>query len=543
MSDIQSIFSELLRQGGLPLSRINVQSVTGYVTGLAVNGRANLRSIVDELQTLFQLDAIESGGILTLKPRAGQAVASLTIDDLVPLREPRALFEITRQPDTALPEQVDVVYLDPASDYQRGTQTALRQVAPVTSTRQTLDANIAMNASIAKRLADVLLDTTWTERFTLTFAVSTKHAALEAGDIVDMTLHGTVWRVRLLKVVQRGTLLEITSVTTKAAAYAYTSNSDSLTTTQRVLIAQPSTLYALDLPIVDDQDDTAGFFTVVGRATDDAQWRTTTLYQSTDNISFDVDSIAFSTASHGVATSVLPLCPNPASWDRAGQVTVELIDGSLNSLPLLEVLNGSNIALLGGEIIQFADAHLIAPRTYTLRTLLRGRRGTEHAMAGHSSGERFILLDSSLSKRPIALDRIGQPLWLKGVSNGCLLENAIPVTFTPQAVSLKPLSPAQLRGRRDAAGSLLITWLPRTRYSGGWVDGRDVLPSEASEQYRVTIMDGSTIKRTITTTSPSYTYTDSQQISDFGSLQSSVSVQIAQVSALVGAGTPAITIV
>ena len=50
-------------------------------------------------------------------------------------------------------------------------------------------------------------------------------------------------------------------------------------------------------------------------------------------------------------------------------------------------------------------------------------------------------------------------------------------------------------------------------------------------------MDGSDVVRTIAgLTSPSATYTAAEQTADFGSAQSSVTVRVYQVSALVGRG-------
>lgn len=70
-----------------------------------------------------------------------------------------------------------------------------------------------------------------------------------------------------------------------------------------------------------------------------------------------------------------------------------------------------------------------------------------------------------------------------------------------------------------------------------WRDGVDVPLSEESERYEVEIMSGATLKRTITgLTSPTTVYTAAQQVTDFGSAQSSISVRVYQLSAAVGRG-------
>jgi hypothetical protein len=60
---------------------------------------------------------------------------------------------------------------------------------------------------------------------------------------------------------------------------------------------------------------------------------------------------------------------------------------------------GANACLIGSEIVQFRDASLVSAGVYTLKGLLRGRRGTEASMTGHASGERFVLLRATGLRR------------------------------------------------------------------------------------------------------------------------------------------------
>ena len=75
------------------------------------------------------------------------------------------------------------------------------------------------------------------------------------------------------------------------------------------------------------------------------------------------------------------LPPGPEGrWDRGNVIELTLFDGSLTSATRLAVLAGANrIAIEGAqgwEVIQFADAELIAPGRWRLTTLLRGLGGS-----------------------------------------------------------------------------------------------------------------------------------------------------------------------
>ena len=104
-------------------------------------------------------------------------------------------------------------------------------------------------------------------------------------------------------------------------------------------------------------------------------------------------------------------------------------------------------------------------------------------------------------------------------------------------MGLRPLSPAHVRGAR-AAGDLAITWVRRTRIGGDSWDAVEVPLGEDTERYEVDILDGATVKRTLTATSPTATYTAAQQTADFGAPQSSVSLRVYQLSPVHGRGTP-----
>jgi hypothetical protein len=113
----------------------------------------------------------------------------------------------------------------------------------------------------------------------------------------------------------------------------------------------------------------------------------------------------------------------------------------------------------------------------------------------------------------------------------------VEVAHTFLGEGLKPLSPAHIRASRSA-GDLALTWVRRTRIGGDSWDGIEVPLGEAEERYEIDILDGPTIKRTLTATSPSVVYTATQQAEDFGSPQPSISLRLYQMSATRGRGTP-----
>jgi hypothetical protein len=74
-------------------------------------------------------------------------------------------------------------------------------------------------------------------------------------------------------------------------------------------------------------------------------------------------------------------------------------------------------------------------------------------------------------------------------------------------------------------------------------DGVDVPLNEESERYEVDVMNGANTVRTIAATAPTARYSAAQQVADFGSAQSAISLRVYQFSASVGRGWPGAAII
>jgi hypothetical protein len=207
---------------------------------------------------------------------------------------------------------------------------------------------------------------------------------------------------------------------------------------------------------------------------------------------------------------------------------------------MLDMLNGANAFIVGSEIIQAQNVVDNGDGTYTLSNLFRGRRGTEWACGTHAANESFVMPATGAQRVQNSLGVLGQTVYYKGVTVGQDPSAVASQSFAISGADLKPYAPCQIGGTADGSGNITITWLRRTRIGGeaDWADGvADVPLSEDSEAYDVDVLNGGTVVRTFTNL-PSATcyYSAAQQTADFGSVQSSVTVNVYQKSAQVGRG-------
>ncbi len=538
MSDVQTIIKDLLRRANVDASKIDVSAISKFVKGIGVGQRGTIRESLEDVINLFQIDAVESNGVLKFTTRGKSSVVTLTKDDLVPINnDPNEVVNVTRKQWFDLPDRIDLVFPDYGNEYDFSTESGNRSVLP-TNNSKTVQTNVVLTSVDAKTIAEVFLDTAWQEKFLFSFNTYLKHAYLEPGDVITLTYYNRNWLIRLTKVKTTGSVLELEGISSDIGTYSQPQVTGSTSRpVVTVSFADDTTLVILDIPLVNEASDVPGYFVAVRKLSTDINWRYADIYKSTNNVSFASDQTIGLSSISGTANTILPSPPSTIYPDLSSVVTVTLGGGTLASNTLDNLLNGSNAAVLGDELLQFTTATLIGPSTYTLSGFLRGRRGTEWATGTHQIGERFVLLGSEVANRDISSGEIGAQIYLKAVSNGQTESDVTATAFTPASIRLKPFSPVEIKGTRDVSNNLTITWVRRSRIGGEWKDLIDVPLGEASESYQVDIMNGSTVVRTLTSTSPTASYSAANQTTDFGSPQSSLTVKVYQMSATVGRGT------
>ena len=197
---------------------------------------------------------------------------------------------------------------------------------------------------------------------------------------------------------------------------------------------------------------------------------------------------AASEAVLGTATGVLA-AGQSAVFDYEAKVEVLLAnpDHWLQSCDDAALVGGTNLAVVGDEMIQFGSAEAIAPGRFRLSRLLRGRRGSEWAMAAHGAGEPFLLVDARALKRISAsASMIGTAITVTAYGPGNDGQEPV-VTRIVQGEAARQLSPAQLRGAVRVDGTLELGWTRRSRRGFAWIDAVDVPPDPDLSGYRITV--------------------------------------------------------
>lgn len=547
---VGDIVSDLFSRAGLGASVVDVTALTERCYGYAITSFSTLRRNIEPLMSAFMFDMVEEDYVLKCVPRGGSSILTINETELAARiygEETPQNLVITEKQESELPKRVNVHYLDVYRDYEKGVEFAEREVT-TSSNVINVELPIAMQAQQAAELADKLLAEAWIGKYTYRFTLPKKYSYLEPTNVITIELaDGDTFEMRLTSIAEGVSgIMECEAVASSSDVYtSYAQTEEGPANTDQITIPGPANIELLDIPILRDADDDPGFYIACGGFL--SGYQGSQLYKSNNGGETYVHEQALTKqATMGRTTDVLPDGPVTV-FDYDSTVNVRLTSGSLESKTRAEIEAGANMAVIGVdgalEVLKFTTATLEADGTYTLSGFIRGYRGTEQHTAGHAINDEFILLTTATIDREsdASTSEIGQTGYYQVIPYSALpetLANPQQFTFTNNANGLKPFSPVDIQGTRAANDDLTITWTRRTRLNGEWRDYVDVPLGEATESYSIDIMNGATVVRTLTSSTETVDYTAADQTTDFGAPQSSVEVNIYQISETVGRGFP-----
>jgi len=412
-----------------------------------------------------------------------------------------------------------------------------------------LDLPIVLTATEAAGKAEVLLYLYWLERYDVAVTLPPTYNQLEPGDVVTLvTSEGNVsLRLTAVHYTSDGRV-ECKAKYASAAIYTPTAvgASPAVTGPSTITPVGASVYVLMDVPMLNSAQSGPSFLAAMTGAL--AGWRGGVLIQSADAGSTWASLQDFGPpgSALGVATNSIGAV-EPRVIDSASLLNVTLTQGALYSVTQLAMLGGANHFAYGvdgrWEIIAAQTCTLVSGTSYVLKDLLRGRFGTEWAMSLHAVGDSLVLLDTTdVAAIAMSSGTIGLSYLYRGITVERDISTDSNRAFAYQGVNLKPLSPIALTGNIDPSiNDWTLTWIRRTRDGGEWRDNVDASLGEASESYAIDVFaDGSytTVKRTITASTPSCAYSSADQVTDFGSNQTTLYLKIYQMSATVGRGYP-----
>ncbi len=524
--DIKDVIAELCEYAGIDY---DVAQLPDEPCQMLIGQMTTVDEMLKMLALAYQFDRVDTSGIVKFIPRSATAVKTLTMDELgFSTQQSSSRYTSKRFQGIDLPRSVTVNYISPDTDYNKFTQVAQ---LPTFDAGQdvNIDLSLTLSHDKAKQIAETVLVQSHVERNQHVFTTTYKNVDLELADVIDTP----IGLVRITEVNERDEgLIEFT--VTDAGVQAAIAASDLAATLPPASSNVPVTIgYSQGLfvdPTALNSSDTGCRIYVACHGYDAAGWPGASIFVSNNGgASYELAKSTSVEATVGLVEAVIPDADYHV-WDETTTITVKLKTNTLTSASASAVLNGTNWAMIGQEIIGFRTATLTAPKTYTLSGLLRGRRGTEQFTSSHAANELFVMLDGLTRIDFTMADRTTNKKF-KVVTRGSSLDKVDAVDVNIQSNNLRAWTvenPKILKVGSDYQ----LSFGERVRYDNLLKDYAELTHDADWAGFGIAIFesDGVTLKKTYTTTSEFWTYTAAMQTTDFGSLQASIKTQVVQMS-------------
>ncbi|MEP7221684.1 MAG: phage tail protein [Novosphingobium sp.] len=454
------------------------------LVGLSCEGA--LSDTLAQIDTAWPIDCDVSGNRLTLGRDVNAAPAPLReaaisiADDAFGSKQ--GYTRKRMPPAAALPEILR--YYDIDRDYQPGLQRAPGRPRP--GQPATVELAAAMGSANARQLIETIARRASWARQTMAWRTAEFDPAVRPGSLVTVPGEPGVWRVNDWEWRDSGIELSLQRTFGEGVAPAETSADAGRVMPPLDALPGETRIAAFELPWDGSgSGDTPLQFTATSSSS--AGWKGAALF--VDHGDGQLQALGPSGRARAVLGQAVTAlaAASPHLFDRTSTVEIELASGDLalaDSTPR-QLAMGANRALLGSELIQFVKAVPLGQARWRLEGLLRGRGGTEWAIAGHIAGDPFVLLDGAATALDPAVVGDMPDTTIAAVGLG----DAAPVTtaIALRGITRRPLTPVHPRAEHMADGSLVLNWTRRARGGWAWLDGVDLPLHEQAEIYEVTL--------------------------------------------------------
>jgi hypothetical protein len=423
--------------------------------------RGDVKSQMEPVLDINDSDACPHDFTLKFRPRGSSPAGTIATADFAKNGD-NARYKITEKQDTDLPKILRVNFADTQFDQETNNVLSPLPVDAVDCQRDaTLDlTTYADTPDGAQQKADRYMRRTWNGKDGLESSLTAQELAIEPGDVKTVNLDGIEWNVRLDKQTFVGGRIDCTWVRDEPGIATLNSSTAGPVMGARdpevIVIPAPVRGFIIDAPYREDsdQDVRPSLYSGAGAYGGLAFPGATIWEESGVGTGAAYDQLlatVSSGATWGICTTTLADVPSPWLWDRGNTLTVTLQSGSLTSVTEADIDADPtlNLILVGQqgawEYVNFTTATLVSGSTYTLSGFKRGRRGTEWACSGHTSGEAFVLA-SALDVDELGSDDIGDSLSFKAQSLGRSLDS-VPAIASTRSL-LRRSSPMRRRASR-----------------------------------------------------------------------------------------------
>lgn len=481
----------------------------GFTSSEAVTARAKMQS----LSLVHGFDIAESEGVLRLFSRGTTSTFDLDEGRFVALKEAADSLRLTRSSEAESIRSVRLTYIEAENDFDVRVAEAVFPEEASEGSIET-EASIQLTAQEANAFVERCLAEANLARERTSLSVPQSFTCISTGDVVRIANRS--YRVDRI---DDSDSIQLEVVRIEPGAYARFAERGEMPARTVPVPGTPVFSVFMDLPLLHGDEVPHAPHAAVAAT----PWPgSVTVWSSTTDSGYALNIDINAPAIIGTTVTDFPSAA-PGLWDRGSILRVVIPTGEIASASVFNVLNGANVAAVGGggaedwEIIQFSQANLVGENTYELKDFLRGLAGSDAlAPVFWPPGSLFVLLDGLVPQIDLALAARGLDRYYRiGASDRGYTDGSAETQVAAfNGIGLRPYSVSHLSYARIEGNDLEFTWIRRTRIDGDSWASLDVPLNEAAESYALRVIKENTVVRQLDVNASAWTYTNEMQIAD-----------------------------
>ena len=526
------VASEICVDAGVS-HNLNFSTLFGTLHGFSTSEVVAARSKLQSLSLIYGFDVAERDGQLTFFNRGTASTYGLAEGTFVSPLNVEGELQHERGAEAEFVKRARLSYIEAENDFEIQTAESVFPEGPSASTIES-EVSIQLTPQEANAATERWLSEARLSRDRVHFSLPKSSIGISSGDVVE--IEDRFYRVDR---VDDADAISFDAVRIDPGSYANFSERGEMPT--RTASVPPTPVYSIfmDLPLL--RGDEVPHAPHVAIAS--VPWPgSVSVWSSTSDVGYLLNTETDTPAVVGVTRSELFAAP-AGLWDSGSSLRVTIPFGELTSAFSFDVLNGANVAAIGGgesegwEVIQYTEAILVEADTFELRGLLRGLAGSDAGLpVSWPQGSVFVLLDGNLPQinLPLASRGLDRYYRIGASEHGYTNINATTHIVSFSGIGLRPYSVSHLEFQRDFIGNLQIKWIRRTRIDGDSWQSFEVPLGEVVESYTVKVIKNNFVVRQLDVPESSWNYSAAMQTVD--EVEAPFEVHVAQNSIGFGPG-------
>ncbi len=464
LTELSTLLLELCAEAGLEASEIEIENIDQIVDGLLIKDEMSAVEAVNILKRAFFFDVIENGDKIKFLGRIGKEEAQI-INERDLIIDKSSDFTVDKNFQFQKSSQVSLLYYNKDADFQVGITTSSLFAESERAASHTIKIDLVLNKETAVKIANNMLSEANAKSISYHFRLPAKYLYLQAGDKIRLE-----YNPQKLIDLKIDSLYINTDYSVSICASSYLKDvyfeytySENINYSKKTKILPDYNHQIIEL--YDHEANIYRFYIALWSS--NTGFQPVSLYISGEE-EYEFVDVVQQEASVGYLVAELK-DTQIAIIDNSAKLVVSMTHGKLYSISYEELLQGKNLAYIGGEIIQFQFAKFLGKSLYQLSNIIRGQKGSQHFVSNHLAGERIIFLDGAVKELEIASLKKGKLYNYKIAMEGEHLDDLPEFSYRYKAYTNMNLPPVNLEYQVKNEG-LKMSWVNQNSGYDFWDD-------------------------------------------------------------------------